>query len=51
MGILAFCEDQVSQTECKNGIYHNEWETRKRGQQEKNATQWNEMKEYTYVLH
>lgn len=35
MGIFAFCEGQDPQTECKNGIYHKEWETRKRGQQEK----------------
>lgn len=44
MGIFAFCKDQEPQTECKNGIYHNELETRKKGQQEKkcNTMKWNE---------
>lgn len=51
MGIFAFCKDQESQTECKNSIYHNELEMRKKGQQEKKMQQWNEMKEYTYVPH
>lgn len=49
MSIFAFCKDWESQTECKNGIYHNELE--KGDGKKKKATQWNEMKEYTYALH
>lgn len=49
MGIFAFCEGQEPQTECKNGIYHKEWETRKRWQQEKMQARGRNERIYIYM--